>query len=333
EEGAETNKETVEEDPQAEEPQAVEPQGEEPQAEEPQTEKPQTEGPPKEGPPEKEPQPSEIPPPPLNQDALSMEFLYYGSVLKVVAPTLSNDADKQLVTPWIRKLFRPEYQTTKLKDKRNRYLSALTVNLLNDEISGVFQNRPPNDNLADLNSIQIEPSTAAEWELDKMWHETLLSLPDEFEMMQCTVHGSQEDCQQDHKLDKVLDQEFQFLLYLTRPYAALLPSEDKTRTAAWLQLLSTIHGEACSSMKAIRNDYIMVLLGYLHDLRIVGPFVDYPPVRLERLDKAAKKSAKTNPVIDPTGPEANQFLLDQPVPDDGAFCYVALTGDLVASNL
>jgi hypothetical protein len=36
-----------------------------------------------------------------------MEFLYYGSVLKVVAPTLSSDPDKLLVTPWITKLFRP----------------------------------------------------------------------------------------------------------------------------------------------------------------------------------------------------------------------------------
>ncbi|EFA02313.1 uncharacterized protein LOC664256 [Tribolium castaneum] len=271
--------------------------------------------------------------PTTNQDALSMEFLYYGSVLKVIAPTLSSDRDKEMALPWIRKLFRPEYQTSKLREKRNRYLISLTINLLNDEISGVFEKSPPDDALADLRSILPDPSTAAEWEADRMWQETLLSLSDDFEMMGCCVHGSKEECQQDHNLDKVLDQEFQYLLYLTRPYAALLPAEDKTRTAAWLQTLCTIHGEACSAMKAIRNDYIMALVGYLHDLRIVGPFTDYPPDFLEPLNKAAKKSARINPVIDPTGPEANQFLLDQPVPDDGAFCYVALTGDLVASNL
>lgn len=132
-----------------------------------------------------------------------MEFLYYGSVLKVVAPTLSSDPDKLLVTPWITKLFRPEYQTTKLREKRNRYLICLTINLLNDEVTGVFQKAPPEDALVDLRSICPEPSAAAEWEMDRMWQESLLSLPDDFEMMGCSVHGSSNECQQDHKLDKV----------------------------------------------------------------------------------------------------------------------------------
>lgn len=132
-----------------------------------------------------------------------MEFLYYGSVLKVVAPTLSNDHDKKLAMPWIQKLFRPEYQTSKLREKRNRYLISLTINLLNDEITGVFEKGPPDDALVCLKSIQPDPSTAAEWETDRMWQETLLSMPDDFVMMGCSIHNSKEECQQDHKLDKV----------------------------------------------------------------------------------------------------------------------------------
>lgn len=132
-----------------------------------------------------------------------MEFLYYGSVLKIVAPTLTNDSDKKLIAPWIKKLFRPEYQTSKLREKRNRYLIALTINLLNDEITGVFHNPPPEEALTDLKAIQPEPSTAAEWETDRMWQETLLGLPDDFEPMTCSVHSSPEDCQKDHQLDKV----------------------------------------------------------------------------------------------------------------------------------
>lgn len=132
-----------------------------------------------------------------------MEFLYYGSVLKVIAPTLTNDPDKALVTPWIKKLFRPEYQTSMLREKRNRYLVALTCNLLNDEVSGIFREKPPDDALVCLKTIHPEPSTAAEWETDRMWQETLLSLPEDFEMMTCSVHGSPDECKQDHRLDKV----------------------------------------------------------------------------------------------------------------------------------
>lgn len=62
---------------------------------------------------------------------------------------------------------------------------------------------------------------------------------------------------------QILDQEFQLFLYLARPYAYMLRNgNDRTRIAAWLQMLCSIHGmESCSSMKAIRNDYMMALLG------------------------------------------------------------------------
>lgn len=73
---------------------------------------------------------------------------------------------------------------------------------------------------------------------------------------------------------------------------------------------------------------------YISDLRVVGPFSEYPPWRtLPPLAEAAKMAASSKPVTDPSCPEANEFMAAQPVPDDGAFCYIAITGDLVASTV
>lgn len=95
-----------------------------------------------------------------------------------------------------------------------------------------------------------------------MWQETLQTLPDDFQKLECSVHTSAAECAADHHLDKILDQEFQFLLYLARPYAALLTNvDDRTKVATWLQMLCTIQDDACSSMRGIRNDYLMSLLG------------------------------------------------------------------------
>lgn len=44
-------------------------------------------------------------------------------------------------------------------------------------------------------------------------------------------------------------------------------------------------------------------------------------------------AAEAKPITDPTGPEATDFLASQPVPEEGAFCYIAITGDLVDSSL
>lgn len=134
---------------------------------------------------------------------------------------------------------------------------------------------------------------------------------------------------------QILDQEFQFLLYLARPYATLIPNgDDRTKVASWLQMLCSICEDVCSSMRAIRNDYMMALLGCVHELRVAGPFNEYPPWRtLIPLAEAAKQSAGSKPLTDPTSPEADEFLSGQPVPSEGAFCYVALTGDLISSSL
>lgn len=58
---------------------------------------------------------------PTTTDPLNTEFLYYSAVLKLFGPTLSQEGDRRYIIPWIRKLFRPEYQSSLLREKRNRY--------------------------------------------------------------------------------------------------------------------------------------------------------------------------------------------------------------------
>ncbi|KAK4886813.1 hypothetical protein RN001_003084 [Aquatica leii] len=268
-------------------------------------------------------------------DPINSEFLYYSSVLRVIAPALTGDLDRQFIIPWVRRLFRPEYHSSQLSEKRNKYLLYLTLTLLNDEAYGIFQTTPPTNALPEIDSIDHEIQPSAEWEMDQMWQETLMGLPDDFQKLSCSVHEFAVGCEDDHGLDIILDQEFQFFLYLARPYAAMLSNgDDRTRIAAWLQTLCTIHGRSCSSMRAIRNDYMMALLGYIHDLRVTGPFKEYPPwTTLQPLADAAKQCCDSKPITDPTGPDANEFLAALPVPQDGAFCYIAITGDLIDSSL
>ncbi|KAL3266148.1 hypothetical protein HHI36_010333 [Cryptolaemus montrouzieri] len=266
--------------------------------------------------------------------ALNSEFLYYSSVLKIIAPTLTNTVEQEQAIPWIRKLFRPEYHATNLKEKRNKYLLYLTLTMLNDELIGVFEREPPSGALKTLASLPDYRVEAASWERDDTWRDVLVSLPEDFKPLECSVHQDKDECKKDHKLDRILDQEFQLFLYLARPYAALmLNAEDRTKVCCWLQTLCTIQGNCCSSMKAVRNDYMMALLGYICDLRAVGPFTEKPPWKtLPPLAQTAKETFDNTTVLDPTSTMANEFLQNQPVPEDGAFCYIALNGDLIESS-
>ncbi|ERL93968.1 hypothetical protein D910_11253 [Dendroctonus ponderosae] len=272
----------------------------------------------------------------LTTDPLNTEFNYYSAVLKMFGPTLTKEGDRRYIIPWIRKLFRPEYHSSMLREKRNRYLVYLSTSLLLDEAVDIFREYPPDGALPDLQSVHPLNVPAAQWETDNMWQDTLQNLPDDFQLLDCFVHEDPDTCRKDHQFDKILDQEFQFYLYLAKPYAAMISGgAERTRVAAWLQMLCSVHGtECCSRMKAIRNDYMMALLGYLQDLRAVGPFAEYPSWQtLKPLAEAAKLAAENSPITDPTGCYANEFLAEQPMPDDGAFCYIAISGDLVTSNL
>lgn len=84
-----------------------------------------------------------------------------------------------------------------------RYLAYLSVSILLDEAIGVFSAFPPDGALPDLRGLADQPVEAAQWELDNTWQDTLLGLPEDFQMLECCVHAEKNQCSEDHKLDKV----------------------------------------------------------------------------------------------------------------------------------
>ncbi|XP_050426977.1 uncharacterized protein LOC126837197 [Adelges cooleyi] len=301
-------------------------------------------------------------------DSINIELVYYTAMLKKFAPNLSKEKDKEKVIPWIRKLYAAEYATEYFKTKRNRYLFTMILSILNDEMYGVFKSPPPNGPLKSPDSFSIAVMPLATWEMDSMWEE-MLKGEDNNAVAQCSMHAECPPEEPDEeeteitadmadeekqriaeendkkKLDKskkkmfssLLDWEFQYLLHVARPYAALITcAQDKTRVAKWLQKLCGVRIEtACLKMKGVRNDYMMTLLGYLYDLRLTGPFEHPPPDGpLESLNKAMEKLKDSFPLTVPTQNDVNEFLAGQPAPaDGGAFCYIAISGDLQATNL
>jgi len=309
-----------------------------------------------------------------NEDSINIEFVYYTAMLKKFAPNLSKEKDKEKVIPWIRKLYAAEYATEFFKIKRNRYLFMMIISILNDEMYGIFKSNPPSGPLKSPDSFVVPTIPLATWEVDDMWEEMLKGTENDTAI--CSLHDKcpkdDDDENEDNSdvdtsnmsetekqqladelkekkenetivknkkvlLDSLLDWEFQYLLHVARPYAALMTTvQDKTRVAKWLQKLCSIRFDvACSKMKGVRNDYMMALLGYLYNLRLTGPFEHPPPDGpLETLETVMDRLKDTYPLTVPTQADVNEFLSDQPTPaDGGAFCYIAISGDLQATNL
>lgn len=73
---------------------------------------------------------------------------------------------------------------------------------------------------------------------------------------------------------------------------------------------------------------------YIHDLRVEGPFKNYPPWKtLPPIAELAKIAAQNKPITHPGSPEANDFMASQIIPDEGAFCYIAITGRMLSSTV
>jgi len=308
-----------------------------------------------------------------NDDSINIEFVYYTSMLKKFAPNLSREKDKEKVIPWIRKLYAAEYATEFFKVKRNRYLFTMILSILNGEMYGVFKSNPPSGPLKSPESFAIPNMPLTTWEVDDMWEEMLkdggndqpicslhVKCPDEKEKNDDDSNVDTSNMSETEKiqlaeelneirenennvknkkvlLDSLLDWEFQYLLHVARPYGALMTTvQDKIRVAKWLQKLCSIRMDVtCSKMKGVRNDYMMALLGYLYDLRLTGPFEHPPPDGpLETLETAMDRLKDTYPLTVPAQSDVDEFLSDQPTPaNGGAFCYIAISGDLQATNL
>lgn len=72
----------------------------------------------------------------------------------------------------------------------------------------------------------------------------------------------------------------------------------------------------------------------MHELRVTGPFAEYPKDKpLPPLSETAKLSTSRYPSLDPASNDVNDLLQDMPMPQEGAFCYLAVTGDIVYEDV
>lgn len=197
-----------------------------------------------------------------------------------------------------------------------------------------------------------------EWERSKCWDVRLQTIGDAEKVamkdaksriqvkkteQKCSVHDA-EECPQDEVQKKIgvcLDFQFTYLLTLAESYQQLLESE-KEKTNLWLQALAKVDKDACVDMKGIRNDYMMLMVGYLVNNELKGPFEDLPTGRLQPLTQAiatyiAKrktetKNAKAKPPLNPVSDTVEAFMNHVPKIEEGAFAFLSLSGNLFASQ-
>lgn len=287
---------------------------------------------------------------------LDLEYRFYNTIIRdlIKKERGLTQEHKLKLLPWLNKLHSPELSATILREKRNRYLLMMCIMMLTkDPAKSVFNKPPPEDMLPDIHTLKGYPMPLADWETDTTWDEILfekeemdkfdvnksrLSKKRQGEDMRCLIHylgACPTDTELDHLVGQTLDKQFKFFLYIGKPFAALLPhATERTLAGKWLQTLCTVNKNSCAVGKGIRNDYMMCLLGYLSNKRLMGPFQEHPvSSQLAPLCQAAKMCADKRPILDPTHPRAEQFLKDLPYPEEGAFAFVSLTGDLYDNKL
>lgn len=205
--------------------------------------------------------------------------------------------------------------------------------------------------------------TEAEWEREKSWEvrkqlvkdaEAILAkLPkprvvkksnEKVRVTSCSVHNGPE-CPtnpSDVKIGKCLDLQFAFLLNRVEFQVKILLAMKQLATEQekinlWLHALSSIDDRSCCQMKGIRNDYIMLLLGYVRTKELKGPFEDFPPEHLQPLTRAiatyiAKReqipTPKEKAPLNPIGDTVEDFMNKLPNIAEGAFALLSLSGNL-----
>ncbi len=197
----------------------------------------------------------------------------------------------------------------------------------------------------------------AEWQYNDCWNARLKNAKDADKAMmksskvrihgqksvnKCSIHGPDGECPAEKALQKVgkcLDAQFEYLLAMAESYKELLNTEvnaDKAqRVNLWLQEMSKIDRNSCTHMKGIRNDYAMVLVGYLANGELKGPFEDHPPGILQPLTQAIatfleKRAMKMegNSPLNPASDTIENFLCEVPSVEEGAFALLSISGNL-----
>lgn len=103
----------------------------------------------------------------------------------------------------------------------------------------------------------------------------------------------------------------------------------------WIQALCEVDQNACFEMKAIRNEYMNLLVGYLANKHICGPFEDLPTKPLEPLRAAANMLAEKRGLtgrdvpLNPLSGSVEAFMNEVPIIEEGAFALLALTGTMI----
>jgi Domain of unknown function (DUF4485) len=271
------------------------------------------------------------------------EFHYYRTLLKLLVPCLSRKDAREFVLPWIHRFSQPT-KTKAQREKFNCYLMMLCLMAMRDDIDGMFLTESNEGPLSEIFVAQKHrprdlPQPA--WSTNLYWDAVLDQKRAEQRaekaagtkkpVTMCSTHGAR--CPINPKLRAIgetLDQHFKFFIHLAAPYAAILPrSSDRLQAAKWLKALCEHDPKTtCGVSKAIRNDYMMALMGFLRELQLLGPFLEDPPDPLPPIAESAATASELHPQTDPAGSQADKFLRDMAAPENGAFAFMILSNDL-----
>lgn len=211
----------------------------------------------------------------------------------------------------------------------------------------------PNSISRALDPEKFEKFDAApEWEKAKNWEMRLQTIQDAAMIALkepklktglkkpekiCTVH--EDKCVQDPfeaKVGACLDNQFRYLLFM----ADYHPTAEDENASKWLQALAKVDKSSCTQMKGIRNDYMMLLVGYLRDRALKGPFEDLPTERLQPITQAVatyiakrkndQKVQEDGKVpLNPFSDTVEEFMSDVPMIEEGAFAFLSLSGNML----
>jgi hypothetical protein len=209
-------------------------------------------------------------------------------------------------------------------------------------------------------SVALEPEKLPlkkeimEWENANFWENRLKIMIETNRMVtnlripvtsrdtrKCSIHPKNcpdQDVQK--KIGECLDNQFKYLLYLCETYQAAT-SCDKEQINLWMTALCKIENSACLEMKGIRNDYAMLMAGYLTNNELKGPFEDMPTSCLPPLTQAIatqiskrkgaqKKTEQANyrVPLNPASETVEAFMNQVPKIHEGAFALLSINGSL-----
>ncbi|XP_055841765.1 uncharacterized protein LOC129908944 [Episyrphus balteatus] len=256
-------------------------------------------------------------------DSIDLEFQYYCSLFEELFCLLPNRCQQYLATRWNRKLTEPIYNAGGLREKRNKYLLMLTLCLNLGVLKYPFDKLPPSGILPDISSIRNPNKSSL---VGKS------TCPTESQQKTCDFHENECPIDEDN-ISKILDNQFEFLIRLADQNVEKLSDiSDRRRGRQWIKFLSSID-TPCFHMKGVRNDYAMLLAGYVLNDELPGPFLQSPIEKLIPLDELVKIiDMKNHMVIDPSHPKAMRFLKDVPHPKEGAFAFLAVTGNICGDS-